>query len=109
MVPLPLRGVHDASVMAWLIAKQMLNAIFIFYLFFFFVKIKIIVRFLSISKNRYKCRFFIKANWHNTNFQKVGGYFKESGLSINFIELTKSIEIKLASSLKYFISSLCST
>lgn len=46
---------------------------FCFLPFFFFVKTKILFRFLLVSKNRYSCRSFIEAKWPN-ELLKSGEY-----------------------------------
>lgn len=36
----------------------------------FLMKVKILIRFVLISKNRYSCRSFVKAKWCNTTSEK---------------------------------------
>ena len=42
-----------------------------FFPLIFFIKVKLLFRFLSVSKNRYRCRSFMKAKWCRTTFQKA--------------------------------------
>ena len=51
-------------------AKQTLNAVFAFCLFF--VKAKILFGFFLATENRYSCRPYIKSKWHKMSFQKAG-------------------------------------
>lgn len=43
-----------------------------FHLLPFFMKAKILFRFLLVSKIKYQYRFFIKVKWHKANSQKAG-------------------------------------
>ena len=56
-----------ASVRA--VEKAMLNAVFSFLVF---LKAKILFRFLSVSRNKYYCRSFIKVKWNNEKLSKAG-------------------------------------
>lgn len=47
---------------------------------YYFVKMKTLFRFLSVSKNKYQCRSFVEAKWHKANFWVAGEWvvFKRS-------------------------------
>lgn len=54
----------------------------LFLLFTSFEKAKTHFKFLSVTENRYECRYFIKAKWCKTKFKKSGGYL--------YLKVTKS-------------------
>lgn len=39
---------------------------------YYFIKVKILFRFLPVIKSRHYCKSFAKAKWHNENFQVAG-------------------------------------
>lgn len=72
---------HGTHLMAFFLQNKCWT-LFSFFIFFFFIKAKVLFEFLSINESRYKCMCFIKPKWHRVRFQNPGTPVCESEIKL---------------------------